>query len=113
MRDFMLILREDFSAYEHMSPEELQKLVQSHMNWVQELSEKGHFKAGDGLSNEGKVLKGKNGMVTDGPHIEAKEGVGGYYLIQANDFEEAIEISKACPTLQYDGTVEVRPIMIY
>ena len=113
MKDFILILREDFDDIQRLSTEEMQKLVQDHMQWVQELSAAGNFKAGDGLDSNGAVIKGKDRLVLDGPYLEAREGIGGYYIIQAADLKDAIEISKACPTLSHGGHVEVRPIMIY
>jgi hypothetical protein len=61
--------------------------------------------------NEGKIVSGKNGRaVADGPFAESKEAIGGYFLVQASDLNEALEIARACPGLAYGITVEVRPI---
>ncbi|MBV6645278.1 MAG: hypothetical protein KI790_07500 [Cyclobacteriaceae bacterium] len=111
MRDFILLLREDFEESQKLSADAMQAIVQDHTVWVEELTEKGLFKGGDGLDYDGAVLKGDE--VIDGPFIESKESVGGYYLIQAKDMEHAKEISKGCPTIKHGGSVEVRPIMIY
>jgi hypothetical protein len=48
----------------------------------------------------------------DGPFAEGKEVVGGYLLIRSNDLDEAVEISKGCPGYEFDGSVEVREILM-
>ncbi|MEO8353949.1 MAG: YciI family protein, partial [Chthoniobacteraceae bacterium] len=58
--------------------------------------------------NEGKVVTGK--MVADGPFVESKEAVGGYFLIRAGSFDEAVALARECPILEYGAAVEVRPI---
>jgi hypothetical protein len=58
----------------------------------------------------GKVVRGKQKTVTDGPFAEAKDAVGSYSLILARDLAEATELSKGCPILEVGGSVEVRPI---
>lgn len=113
MKEFMLILREDFDHASQLSDEQMQNIVQDHMKWVEELSAKGLFKGGDGLDYNGKTIKGANALVTDGPYLESKEGIGGYYLILAENLDAATEIAKQCPTIKHGGTVEVRAIMEY
>ena len=56
-------------------------------------------------------MNGKRKAVTDGPFAEAKDVVGGYTVILAKDLNEAAELSKGCPILEFDGQVEVRPVM--
>ncbi len=48
---------------------------------------------------------------TDGPFAETKEALGGFYIVEAKDLDEALELGKACPAVKYGGTVEVRPVM--
>jgi len=63
------------------------------------------------LERTGKIVSGKNGrIVADGPFAESKEAIGGYFLLQVDDLDEAVEIAKDCPALEYGSTVEVRPI---
>src|SRR5215467_14624959 len=94
------------------SPAEMQQVMQKWMNWFKELAEKGHVKdRGQPLERTGKLIKGKQKTVTDGPFAEAKDVVGGYTLIEARDLEHAVELSKGCPILEVDGGVEVRPVM--
>jgi hypothetical protein len=94
------------------SPERMQEMMQKWMAWLKELGEKGHIKdQGQPLERTGKLVKGKQKTVTDGPFPEAKDVVGGYTLIEARDLEQAVELSKGCPIFEVDGAVEVRPVM--
>lgn len=110
MKEFLLLLREDLETYKNLSPEEMQKDIETHVKWVEELSKNGHFKHGNPLSPMGKFLAGEKKLLTDGPYIEGKEGVSGFYFLLANSLEEAAEIAKGCPTLAMGGKVEVREI---
>src|SRR5215475_6376831 len=94
------------------SPERMQQTMQKWMAWLEELGKKGHIKdQGQPLERTGKLVKGKQKSVTDGPFAEVKDIVGGYTLIEARDLEQAVELSKGCPILERDGAVEVRPVM--
>src|SRR5262244_2010361 len=94
------------------SPERIQQSMQKWMAWFKELSQNGHIKdQGQPLERTGKVVKGKQKTVTDGPFAEAKDIVGGYTLIEARDLNEAAELSKGCPIFERNGFVEVRPVM--
>jgi hypothetical protein len=94
------------------SPAEGEKTMQAWMTWLQELGAKGHLKdQGQPLEAEGKVVRGANGAVTDGPYPESKDIVGGYTLIEARDLTQAAELAKGCPIFQRGGLVEVRPVM--
>jgi hypothetical protein len=94
------------------SPEQMQQVMQKWMAWFKELAEKGHIKdRGQPLERSGKLVKGKQKTVTDGPFAEAKDVVGGYTLVEARDLEHAVELSKGCPIFDREGAVEVRPVM--
>ncbi len=94
------------------SPERAQQTMQKWMAWLNDLGNKGHIKdKGQPLDRAGKLVKGKQKTVTDGPFPEAKDIVGGYTLIEARDLDQAAELSKGCPILEVDGSVEVRPVM--
>src|SRR4029077_4946308 len=93
------------------SPDEMQKGMQKWVAWFKELGAKGHIKnPGHPLERTGKVVRGAAKAVHDGPFAEAKDVVGGYTLIEARDLDQAVELSKGCPILDRDGSVEVRPI---
>ena len=113
MKKFILLLHDELEKEKGYSPDEMQRLVQEHMSWVQELSENGTFLGGDGLVPDGKVIQGAAALVKDGPYIESKEIIGGYYLLQANSLEEVTEIAKGCPCHRWGGVTEIRPIMDY
>ena len=93
------------------SPEQMQQMMQKWLAWRQGLIDHGHFKDGRPLERSAKFAKGRQKLVTDGPHAETKELVGGYMLIEAKDIQQAVELSLGCPILEGDGTVEVRPVM--
>jgi hypothetical protein len=93
-------------------PEQGEKQMQKWVAWMKELGEKGHIKdRGQPLDPAGKVVRGKQKVVTDGPYPESKDIVGGYTLIEAKDLSHAAELSKGCPIFESDGLVEVRPVM--
>jgi hypothetical protein len=93
------------------SPEQMQKTMEKWVAWFKELGAKGHLKEpGHPLENTGKVVKGKEKIVNDGPFAEAKDVVGGYIVVEAKDLTHAVELSKGCPILEAGGSVEVRPI---
>ena len=93
------------------SPEHMQQSLQKWTAWFQELSAQGHLKEpGHPLEGTGKVVHGTQKIVQDGPYAEAKDMVGGFILVEANDLAQAVELSKGCPILDVGGSVEVRPV---
>ena len=109
MTEFVFLYRGGQSG---RSPEQAQQVMQKWMAWFKELADNGHVKdRGQPLERSGKLVSGKRKAVTDGPFAEAKDVVGGYTLIVAKDLNEAAELSKGCPIFEFDGQVEVRPVM--
>ncbi|MBV8139707.1 MAG: hypothetical protein JO121_29355 [Deltaproteobacteria bacterium] len=49
-------------------------------------------------------------IIVDGPYADSKEAIGGFYIIEASDINEAVEIGKGCPSLTYGGSVEIREV---
>lgn len=78
------------------------------MSWIRGMNAKGQLVGTNRLNDGGKVLRGAS--VSDGPYAEAKEVVGGYVLIAADNLEQAVEIARGCPGLEMQTTVEVRPV---
>jgi len=109
MKEYLMLIREDIESYRKLTPEEVQKDIEEHVKWVEKLMENGNFKGGNPLSTDGKHLK--NNLVTDGPYIELKEGVGGFYFLLANSLEEVTEIAKGCPSMKNGATLELREIL--
>jgi hypothetical protein len=92
------------------SPEQMQRTMEKWVAWFKELGSSGHIKnPGHPLEHTGKVVTGKQKIVTDGPYAEAKDVVGGFIVVEATDLLQAVELSKGCPILQVGGSVEVRP----
>jgi hypothetical protein len=111
MNEFMLIFRADYQAIFDATGEEMQERNNRWMDWIDQLADNDHLaEGGNHLSPNGKVLRGQ-GASSDGPFREPKESVLGYILIYAANFDEAVELAKACPILAGKGTsVEVREI---
>ena len=95
----------------NLSPADLQKTMSGFLAWFERLTAEGTLKAGQPLLDEARIVSGKNGRtVTDGPFTESKEPIGGYFLIKAESFDEAVAIARQCPMLAVGVTVEVRAI---
>ncbi len=110
---YALLNYEDEAIYgpEKAGPE-LREIVQQHMVFAQELGAKRIGGAGlKGTATATTVRRsGDTSTVHDGPFAETKEQLGGIYLIEAADLDEAIAIAKKVPLLQ-DGAIEIRPLL--
>ncbi|MCC7501781.1 MAG: hypothetical protein IT229_04585 [Flavobacteriales bacterium] len=93
------------------TPDALQASMMKWKQWMDELVKNGKMLSGEPLDGPGKVLTGTAKKITDGPFAEGKEVVGGYMMIEASGMDEALELSKGCPVLDHEGSVEVRPVM--
>jgi hypothetical protein len=112
MSEFVFLYRNELTGAPPPSPEQMQQTMQKWMAWMKEMGEKGQLKnAGHPLDRTGKVVKGKQKTVTDGPFTESKDIIGGYSLVEAKDIAQAVEISLGCPIFETGGAVEVRPVM--
>lgn len=111
MSQFMLFIRNGDEPNE-FSPEQIQQAIQRFSAWAKKLREQRKLIAAEKLKdNEGLLLSGRNGqIVVDGPFAETKETIGGYFIIEAGNLEEALEITKGCPALSHGGKVELREI---
>jgi len=93
------------------SPEELQANMGKWFAWVEKLNKEGRYVSGEALLPGGKLVSGKS-AATDGPYTEGKELVGGFFVLNAKDIDEAVKIAQEnYPDFQYGGTVQVRPVM--
>jgi hypothetical protein len=92
------------------APAELEQIMAKFKIWMEGIKARGEFVATNGLEFSGRVLR-THGVATDGPFVEAKEIVGGYIVVAAENLDRATEIARGCPGLLQPGTtVEVRPI---
>ena len=95
-----------------LSADELQQAMNRVMAWFEGLTEQGKIKRAQPLGGQGRVISGTDGQfVVDGPFTETKEAIGGYLVLQADSFGEAVEIAGGNPALRYGVSVEVRPIL--
>lgn len=93
------------------TPEAAQQSIQTWLAWIHELEAKGHLKdRGLPLQPTGKVVSGKDNVITDGPYAESKDLLLGFIIIQARDVDEAAQIAGGCPIVAGGGSVEIRPI---
>jgi len=89
-----------------------QQTMQKWAAWFKGLGERGVItNPGQPLAAGGKLVVGRDKVINDAPLAEVKDVVNGFIVIQAKDLAEAVEISKGCPILDLNGTVEVRPVM--
>jgi hypothetical protein len=110
MKDFLLVFRTDYSVMPKSSPEEMQAMMKSWMDWLGNIAAQNKLTdQGNRLSASGKVVK-PNNVIADGPYMEIKESIGGYSIVKAESLEEAVELAKGCPILTTGGNVEVREI---
>jgi hypothetical protein len=108
MSEFAFLFR---GRHTFASPEQTQQHTELWMKWFKELGAQGLLKdPGHPLESTGKIVKGPQKIVTDGPYAESKDVVGGYIVVEARDLAHAAELSKGCPILGVGGSVEVRPL---
>ena len=113
MPQYMLLLYNDPNGFARLSPEERQQGMQKYMAFGQKLRQNKNYISSHKLADDaGRVMRNQNGKTvsTDGPYSETKEWLGGYYLIEAPNYDAAVQISRDCPALEHGGTIEVREV---
>jgi hypothetical protein len=115
MPQFMLISHHSTEMPEgfEITPEMIQGIIQKYNDWMAKLTQSGHLVSLNKLKDDlGRNLTGfgDKQVVTDGPYAETKEVVGGYWIITAADYDEAVRIASDCPTLEFGGRIEVREV---
>jgi hypothetical protein len=110
---YMLLIYNEEAAWAAMSEEEQGKVFGAYMTYTEEIKSEGKHLAGDPLqpiatATTVRVRDGKT-LTTDGPFAETKEQLGGYYIVEAADLDEALALAARIPGAHY-GSVEVRPI---
>ncbi len=108
MANFLFVYRSAPFDMSQISPEQMQSSMKLWNDWIGEGFAKGWLvDAGDALLPDGRVVDSSR-VVSDGPFAEAKEIVGGYGVIKANSFDEAVIYAKSCPNVIEGGSVEIR-----
>ncbi|HLX05551.1 MAG TPA: YciI family protein [Candidatus Binatus sp.] len=112
--EYMLLIYNTEEDAKKVTAAEGQQIFQEYMTFTQDLTKSGKNKGGAPLerTTAATTVRVRNGktQVTDGPFAETKEQLGGYYLVEAKDLDEAISIAAKIPGAKH-GSIEVRPIM--
>ncbi len=111
---YLCLIYDEEKKLQGMSKEESDKLMGEYYAFTDAIQKSGHYVAGEALErvHTATSVRVRNGKVsaTDGPFAETKEQLGGFYLINARDLNDAIQVASRIPSARL-GTVEVRPIM--
>ena len=115
MAQYMLLLHQVPNYNMDLPREKMLEMTKRYMTWADGLRQKGKLAGGEKLAAGGvRHIKIKDGkpVATDGPYAEAKDVVGGYFVIEARDQAEAEAIAKDCPhvALSASNWIEIRPI---
>lgn len=112
---YILLIYGNEAAYAGMTPDQLSETGQAYEKYSAWLVEKGWMRAGDQLADTPqattiRTVEGKM-LTTDGPFAETKEQLGGYFIVECANLDEAIEAARQLPAASHGGSVEVRPII--
>ncbi|NUP08882.1 MAG: YciI family protein [Polyangiaceae bacterium] len=113
---YLLLIYDEEKKWAAMSEAETGQMFQEYGGFTQAIKASGHHRAGEALqpistATTVRVREGKT-LTTDGPFAETREQLGGFYLIEAKDLDEAIAIAARIPSAKM-GSIEVRPIQVY
>ena len=111
---YLLLIYENEATFANASEEEQGKIFQEYMDYTDRIRKNGNYIAGDALQPIATAttvrVKGGKTVTTDGPFAETREQLGGFYMVEAKDLDEAIELAKGIPASR-TGSIEVRPVM--
>jgi hypothetical protein len=110
MEKFMLIF-EGIKAAEQASAQQMQENMGKWMAWIDKLAKAGKYVSGEPLQATGKIISGTSKTVTDAAFAEGKEIIGGYFIVNAADYNEAVALCDDYPDYANGGTVIVRQLM--
>jgi len=113
---YLLLIYDKESDWGKLSEVEQNGMMKEYRDFSQSIQQSGHYRAGSQLHPVSKattvrIRDGKK-LVTDGPFAETKEQLGGYYLIDAKDLDDAVAIAARVPSARY-GSIEVRPLVVH
>ena len=113
---YLCLIYDTESRWATMSQEEGNQIMKEYFDFTDDIRKNSHMIAGDSLmpTSTATTVRVRNGKLgtTDGPFAETKEQLGGYYLIEAKDLNEAIQIAARIPGAK-TGSIEVRPIEVF
>jgi hypothetical protein len=114
MASFLLLLHRPVERTRaNLPPETVASVTREYMDWADRVRGQGRLKGSNKLTDDaGRIMRGNSGRVstTDGPFVESKEIVGGYFLLSAGSYAEACRIAEDCPHLKYGSYIEVRQV---
>lgn len=110
MKKFIAIFREPDGRTAEHNGEAVKKHQENWKNWLSIWGQKGNLNGGSGLTLNGRLIKGNGSKVTNEIHRNGNEIVGGYLLLSAIDFDNAVAIMKTCPVFEFDGYAEIREL---
>jgi hypothetical protein len=112
---YVLLIYDDESQLQTLGEERFAKMYADYGAFTNEIIQSGNFKAGSELQPVSKAttvrVRNDKRLLTDGPFAETKEQLGGYYLVEAADLDEAIAIAARIPSA-HTGSIEVRPLVV-
>jgi len=113
MKDYMMIFLG--ASYEELglSPEQIQERMGKWFAWSEKMNAQGIEHKGHALMPTGKSISGPEKVVTDGPFLEGKEMIGGYYIVKGKSYDEVMAIAQDFPEFDLGGSVEIREIMVF
>jgi hypothetical protein len=112
MSQYMILIYEDEASYATATPEVLGEVMEAHNRFAAGVEQFGaKLLGGEALQDTGTATTVRGSDVTDGPFVETKEVLGGYYLVDAPDLDTALAVAKTVPARF--GGVEVRPVMTF
>ena len=110
---YLCLIYDDEKKASGMAKSELDALMQDYFAFTEDIKKSGHYRAGEALQpvQTATSVRIRNGKLstTDGPFAETKEQLGGFYMVDARDLNEAIQIASKIPSAK-TGTIEVRPV---
>jgi hypothetical protein len=111
---YLLLIYENEATWAAVSEAEKGKIFQEYMDYTKRIRKSGNYVAGEALQpvSTATTVRVKNGktLTTDGPFAETREQLGGFYMVEAKDLDEAIKLAAGIPAVR-TGSIEVRPIM--
>jgi hypothetical protein len=111
---YALLIYANEQDWANQSEEQAQTQFQDYMAFTKDIVDRGIMKSGEALqpTSTATTVRVRNGetISTDGPFAETKEQLGGYYVVECKDLDEAIEVAARIPDVR-GGSIEVRPIM--
>ena len=113
---YMCLIYDEENTWDNLPEDERNAVFAEYGSFTESIKGSGNYVAGDALQPTStattvRIRDGKT-MVTDGPFAETKEQLGGYYLVEAKDVDEALKIAERIPSARY-GSIEVRPVVVW